>query len=377
MIPAGVFLSPSPCPFLLLLRKKENRLEVQLVNHHTSAIQKGDFTMSILEEKLPVLIRETLQDHGTESCQNISPDIIVRKTRFRKDELTNIFAATYDKDISVESDNSGKMYLYVRFKNISGEPLTGFYIHLYRNHLGLSNRPGDWAASEMHTEDGKPVYIGRLEAGEIGATPAFVYDKKTEGFHPNCFVAVATREEKPDYSSVNCHDKYIRWVNKINVAARNVCVISGQSPISTNTVVVDNPDRQWERRMWLIVEIEGETPSGVSYGVRQPEFGIDETRTYLKGDSRTDIIACRFFMPPNAQRRFEIWFEASRTDRAHIVCRCTYLMENGSGFDAALAPYLVDMRTGSAAPGGTENLSLPLTRGYLLGCCYFKGNEVV
>lgn len=92
--------------------------------------------MSILEEKLPVLIRETLQDHGTENCHNNSPDIIVRKTEFREDELADIFARTYDRDISVESDDSGKMYLYVRFKNISGKSLTGFYIHLYRNHLG-------------------------------------------------------------------------------------------------------------------------------------------------------------------------------------------------------------------------------------------------
>lgn len=333
-------------------------------------------SISMLNENIPILIRETLQDHGTESCQNISPDIIVRKTKFHEDELSDIFTRTYKQDISVEGDNSGKMYLYVRFKNISDKPLDGFFIHLYRNHLGLSNRPGDWAASEMHTEDGKPVYIGRLEAGEIGATPAFVYDKKTEGAHPNCFVAVATWEEKPDYSDINCYNKYIQWVNKRNVAARNVCVISGQSPISTNTVVVDNPDRQWERRMWLIVAIEGETPSGVSYGIRQPEFGIDEKRTYIKGDSRTDTIVCRFLMPPDAQRRFEIWFEASRADRARVVCSCTYLMENESGFATALAPYLVDMYAAFAAPNEAENLFQPLTRGYMLGCCYFKGNEV-
>ena len=67
--------------------------------------------MSILEEKLPVLIRETLQDHGTEKCHNNSPDIIVRKTEFRKDELADIFARTYDRDISVESDDLSLIHI--------------------------------------------------------------------------------------------------------------------------------------------------------------------------------------------------------------------------------------------------------------------------
>lgn len=70
---------------------------------------------SMLEEKLPILIRETLHDTGNEKYSNASPDIIVRKSKFNEDDLTNIFTQTYNHDISLESDDSGEMYLYVRF----------------------------------------------------------------------------------------------------------------------------------------------------------------------------------------------------------------------------------------------------------------------
>lgn len=331
---------------------------------------------SMLDEKLPVLIRETLQDQGGEMCYNMSPDIIVRKTKYEEDNLSKIFTKTYNQDISLERDDSEKMYLYVRFKNTSGEALTDFYIHLYRNHLGLSNRPGDWEKSEMHTETGIPVHIDYLGAGEIGATPPFIYDKKTQGVHPNCFVAVATRERTPDYSSINSSEKYIQWVNKTNVAARNVRVISGQAGIYTKTVYADNPDMKRERVMLLRIHMEEGTPSGVRYGVRQTMLGIAEERTYTEGDSSTSSISHEFFMAPGVRYGFEIWFEANPEKCALVKCKSQFYIRADFNFGAVLDQYLVDLSTGLAFPNGVENLSETPVCGYLLGGCYFKGSEV-
>lgn len=332
-------------------------------------------SISMLDEKLPILIRETLHDTGSKKFSNASPDIIVRKSKYEENKLDTIFTKTYDQDISLDRDGSEKMYLYVRFKNTSNKPLENFYIHLYRNHLGLINRPGDWEKSEMHTEAGTPVHIGCLDAGKIGATPAFVYDKKTEGAHPNCFVAVATRERTPDYSSVNSYDKYIQWVNKPNVAARNVCMISAQSGIYTATVYANSQDAKRERWMLLRVRMEEGTPSGVNYGVRQKTFDIDEKRTYIEGDSSTNSITCEFLMPPGAQCPFEIWIEASQKDLSHVKYNCRLYLEAEFIYGAVFDQYLVDLNTGLALPNDVERLTETSGCGYLLGCCYFKGIE--
>lgn len=330
-------------------------------------------SISMLDEKLPILIRETLHDQGQESYSNASPDIILRKNKFDEDNLPKIFTETYNQDISLERDDSEKMYLYVRFKNTSDKPLTDFYIHLYRNHLGLSNCPSDWEKYEMYTESGSCSHIEYLGAGKIGATPAFVYDKKTEGNHPNCFVAVATREKKPDYSSVSGWENYIKWVNKMNVAARNVCVISGSSGIYTQTVVTDN--LHTEGPMLIRVCIGENTPSGINYGIRQKELHINEQRTYLKSDSQTSAIDCEFIMSHEKHYSFEIWFEASKENVSRVICRSAFFKKDLYVFDSALNSYLVDLRTGDSLPNGAEKLPETSDCGYLLGCCYFIGSE--
>lgn len=340
-------------------------------------MQKGEFTMatSMLDEEIPILIRETLHDQGQELHSNDSPDIIVRKVKFDEDDLSKIFTETYNQDISLERDDSEKMYLYVRFKNTSDKPLTDFYIHLYRNHLGLSNCPSDWEKYEMHTESGTCAHIEYLGAGKIGATPAFIYDKTKEGEHPNCFVAVATREKNPDYSSVSGWENYIRWVNKMNVAARNVCVISDDSGIYTQTVTADN--LHTEGSLLIRVRIGENTPSGITYGIRQRELHIDEQQTYLKSDSRTSAIDCEFNMSREGKYSFEIWFQANKNDVSKVVCRSAFYQKYLYALDSDLSAYLVDLRTGFALPDGAENLPETSDCGYLLGCCYFIGSEAV
>lgn len=330
---------------------------------------------SMLDEKLSILIRESLDDIGNAQCVNASPDIIVRKNKFKEDDLEKIFRETYSRDISLESDDSGKMYLYVRFKNTSDEPLTNFYIHLYRNHLGLSNIPSDWSRYEMKTEAGTPAFIECLGAQKIGATPAFVYDKSSLGSHPNCFVAVATRERNPDYSSINDYTKYIQWVNKMNVAARNICVIPTRSGIYTQIVAAKNPDPTRERRMLILVSIEKSTPSGINYGIRQTAFGIEEKRTYIKNESATSSIACAFYMQPGKSCEFEIWFEASIKDSPNVKCKTEFYILAEGDSDSILNQYLVDLHTRLAIPNGAENTFAISDCGHLLGCCYFRGSE--
>lgn len=226
----------------------------------------------------------------------------------------------------------------------------------------------------MYTEAGTPAHIEYLGAGKIGATTAFVY-RRGGGVHPNCFVAVATRERNPDYTSICNFDKYIQWVNKINVAARNIRVIPGHSRIYTETVYADNPDMEREHQMLIKVNMDKETPSGISYGVRQSALGIDEKRTYIKDSPATRSIACEFFIGPGKQCPFEIWFEANEADYSHVKCTSMFYRRYEGNSNLDLNQYLVDLRTGLAISDGADALTETAAPGHLLGCCYFKGSN--
>lgn len=262
---------------------------------------------AIIDEYLPVLIRESLDDKGEHKCVNYSPDIVVQK--FKLDNPVADLRKSYNSDISQDNDGSGKMYIYVRFINNSNQPLKGFYIHLYRNHFGLCNVPGDWAPYEMKTEDNKPAYIEQLNSGEIGATPAFIYDSKQLGVHPNCFVAVATREKNPDYSSINTYEKYVKWINKINVAARNVCVKPRPTIKYEEIHHFRNPSKESAKMMGFSLQIINGSASGISYGMKEENLGIDESKTYNSGVNDSDYIFHIVRLSAGYSGSLRVWYE--------------------------------------------------------------------
>lgn len=271
---------------------------------------------AIIDEYLPVLIRESLDDNGDHKCVNYSPDIVVQK--FKLNNPVAELRETYNLDISQDGDGSGKMYIYVRFKNISTQPISGFYIHLYRNHLGLCNVPGDWASYEMKTEDGGPVYIKQLEAGEIGSTPAFIYNNDQRGVHPNCFVVVATREKNPDYSSINTYEKYVSWINKINVAARNVCVKPRPTIKCEEIHHFQNPSKESAKMMGFSLNIIDGSASGISYGMKEENLGIDESKTYNSATKDSDYIFHIVRLQAGYSGSLRVWYETFENADVHI-----------------------------------------------------------
>lgn len=272
--------------------------------------------MPIIDESLPVLIRESLDDHGDHACVNHSPDIIVQK--FKIDNPALELGARYDSDISKDNDGSGKMYLYVRFKNISKQPLRGFYIHLYRNHLGLCNIPSDWAPYEMKTEDNKPVYIEYLGPGEIGATPAFIYDNNKIGSNPNCFVAVATCEKNPNYSSINTYEKYVKWINKMNVAARNVSVKRLSTHRQEEITYFKNPKKESAAMVGFYVQLSPKSTPGTRYGIIEEKLGIDESKTYIADATGSDYIFCTVRLDAGYSGKLLAWNETFGNDYANM-----------------------------------------------------------
>lgn len=329
--------------------------------------------ITILDESLPILIRESLSDPGNQKHTNQSPDIIIQK--FELDNPLKELTSSYNLDISKDGDGSGKMYIYVRFKNTSKEPIGGFYIHLYRNHLGLYNDPKDWAKYEMETASRQPVYIDSLEPGQIGATPAFIYDGSQLGAHPNCFVAVATRSKTPDYSSINSFEKYIKWVDKPNVAARNVCVYPRSVRKMASSMYFKNPYTDHEALVSFYIKIhEKNTSSGIRYGISHQGLGINESKTYITGSYDSSFISYVVTIPAGYSSKLYLWYEALGKDCADI--QGTYLIYEGPELECALFDqYSIDLRENfdgilKTMPPSMEHKM----RAIVLGGCRIKNN---
>ncbi len=271
--------------------------------------------MQKMGEYLPIFIRESLNDTGDHKCENHSPDIVVQKVKLSNP--LEYLRETYFSDISQDGDGSENMSIYVRFKNISDSIVEDFYIHLYRNHLCLYNNPFEWQRYEMKTKDGNPVKIHSLAPGEIGVTPPFVYEKSESGGHPNCFVAVATKEKSPDFSYINNYEKYIKWVDQKNVAARNVCVRAFPKGRNEQWVEFTNMENK-PVLAGIYVKVQGKTPSKTKYGLRNDELGINEECIFVKGDKKSAYIFSVVTFPANFSGEILIWSEVTESGTADI-----------------------------------------------------------
>lgn len=324
--------------------------------------------ITILNESIPIFIREGLDDCGDKRCENHSPDIVVRK--FKLDNPVFELQKTYHSDISEDGDGSGKMYIYVRFKNISKQLVKGFYIHLYRNHLGLCNVPGDWSPYELKTEDNKPVYIESLEPEEIGATPAFIYDSNLIGIHPNCFVAVATYEKNPDYSFIDTYEKYITWINQANVAARNVCVRPRSTHKRVDICYFKNPNKESAEMMGFYVKVLRNTASGIRYGIIEENLKIEESKTCIVNDEETNYIFHPVRIPAGYSGELQVWYEAYENDDVDIDISLWEIPRVQSS--ALLNQYGIDLGKELDSIIETSDTSLKPMRALLLGGCRLK-----
>lgn len=258
------------------------------------------------EDYIPILLRESLDDVGKTNCKNCSPDIIVQHTELYDPVLQ--LRTCYNRDISVDR-SSGKNvdYIYVRCRNRSESTLENIYIHLFRNHLGLYNRPEDWQKSKIHTKIGNPAKIERLAPGEIGVAPVFLYDHETKGWHPNCFVAVASYQETPDFSYINSFDKYMEWVNLPNVAARNVSVQFPSDGYVRWGLEIKNPGIK-EGIYYILAEVIGENRTvEMPYGFKNSYLDINRKQTYRPDDQNTHMLLHKVTLPGDYKGELEVW----------------------------------------------------------------------
>lgn len=272
------------------------------------------------EGEIQILLRETLVDDGSSRCSNQSPDIVVMDRKVY--DPKKLMRETYDRDINDKADGSGSQYLYIRCRNLTDQPMENIYIHLFRNHLSLYNDPMDWAHNRMKTEAGGLARIPQLLPGEIGVAPAFLYDRKASGNHPNCFVAVASREKDPDFSWIHTSSDYSNWINRKNVAARNIVIRSVREGETIERLFVKNP-YSYDIKVYFFAEVDPKkTDPGVEYGFFNIELGIEKDQVrnrYDPSDYRSKSLYAPAVIPSGFNGYLTAWTKSEGRRRSSVL----------------------------------------------------------
>lgn len=294
--------------------------------------------MENYEKDLPILIREDLNDHGTMKFMNHSPDVIVQREKLSNPE--KFLRDNYSRDVSDDrSFDRRDNYIYVRCYNDSQHALENIYIHLYRNHLCMYNYPSGWVENKLRTWDGRPAIIPYIAPGEVAVAPVFRYDYVEAGWHPNCFVAVASRKEAPDFSFIDNSDKYVAWVNQKNVAARNVSIQKCIEGYTEWSVTFSNPD-SIPANCYIIASIARENAEdGMRYGYRNRELEIDRSVTYREKDQNTFNITHIVQITPGFKSKLTVWTQT--TSGKAVTVRITF--GKGIPYNSALVKYAISM----------------------------------
>lgn len=293
------------------------------------------------EGELPILLRESLEDDGRRKYTNYSPDIVVQQVElFDPDKWLK---ENYQKDVSDDrSYGKTRDYIYVRCRNISNKTLENVYIHLYRNHLCMFNYPSGWIKNKMHTVSNQPAKIPSIKPDEIAVAPVFICDYSELGVHPNCFVAVASQLENPDFSYIDNSDKYIEWVNQKNVAARNVSVQYRVAGHTQWKVRFSNPDDK-ETLYYIIAHLDTKNAEeGMKYGFKNNELNIKRSVTYHSNDKNTFILTESVLISPRFENYLTVWTETVSGNAPSVRIAFGKAVPYGS----ALAKYAMPMNEG-------------------------------
>lgn len=230
----------------------------------------------------------------------------------------------------------------MRLKNISGKKLTDIYVHLYRNHLGLYNHPKDWSPFKMETENGSAVHIKSLEPD-------------------------------PSYSDICTYEKYLQWINKPNVAARNVSVRPRSTVLQEQKVPIKGLGRPSSTLMGFYVRVL-ECHSEARYGICQKDLLIDEENVCFKSGSYIFHVAT---VPSTFEGQLLIWSESSGDSPLVLDITLWDLIMSPCGgalekYYVNLEEHLNDIPFMTAVTRATDQANtIPITvQGTLLGGCH-------
>ncbi|WP_262422210.1 hypothetical protein [Brevundimonas denitrificans] len=185
-----------------------------------------------------LLMRDSLQDTGvipSPGYPYYSPDLICHE---QVADPQSFFTGNYDTDPNQPVQlGSQTNFFYVRTKNLSDGPVSGWYIHCYRSSASLFMTPSIWKNNPLYTRSGNPfVQTGSIASGAVGVgQDNFLLDAISSPLF--CMIGVASPSSTPSIpDGFTSYGDYVLWVRQNqNVCGRNL------------TYLQSFPDRQFSR----------------------------------------------------------------------------------------------------------------------------------
>jgi hypothetical protein len=185
------------------------------------------------------LMRDSLDDTGVTPSPGFpyhSPDIIACP---QVSDPTSTFTSNYASDPNEPVQLGSRLNpVYVRAKNLSSNPLNGYYISVFRASPSLFMTPSIWRNNPLSTVDGAtslPLQA-TVPSGGIGVGQGnFVLDAISSNLF--CCVGIASPTPQPTIpADFSTYGDYVVWVRtNQNTCGRNI------------TQVQDYPNRIFER----------------------------------------------------------------------------------------------------------------------------------
>lgn len=237
-----------------------------------------------------MLMRDTLSDNGSVPSPGYpyySPDMICHA---QVANPSSFFTANYASDPN-EAVQLGSALnpIYVRGKNLSDNPLSGWNVFLYRASSSLFLNPSIWIRNQVTTASGSTfVSLPTTQPQQIAVGgDCFMLSGLANNLF--CLIGVATAGTSPSIpASFANYDAYIAWVRQNqNVCGRNL------------TTARSFPNRQYERLdsfsnpsgdvvpTLFQTSLTGTLPAGSTFGITCAPLGIATNWNVSQGPIQT------------------------------------------------------------------------------------------
>ncbi|MFL6111948.1 MAG: hypothetical protein ACJ786_11430 [Catenulispora sp.] len=225
------------------------------------------------------LMRDTISDTGQVPSPGYpysSPDLIAHA---QVADPVTYFTSNYGSDPNQAVQLGSRLNpVYVRAKNLSEQPKSGYYISVFRANTSLFMRPSIWRNNALSTADGRtsvplPATVAPGAVG-VGADP-FLLDAVSSNLF--CCVGMVSPSATPQIpTDFQNYEAYIAWVrNNRNVCCRNLNTVRSYPNRWFERVdAFSNPSQTDSVPTLFEVTLRGTLPPGSTFGLQCAPLGI-------------------------------------------------------------------------------------------------------
>lgn len=237
-----------------------------------------------------ILMRDTIGDDGTVPSPGYpysSPDMICYQ------QVANpktFFAGNYGTDPNQPVQlGSALNFLYVRGKNLSSTPLTGWRVFVYRASSSLFMNTNIWRNNPLSTASGAGYVI--FDTVQPGAVVVGDDNFLLSGLANNlfCLVGIASSTPAPVIPApFTNYSDYVLWVRQNqNVCGRNLTVARSFANRQYERLdSFSNPETQSVPTLF-VVKVTGSLPAGTTFGITCAPLGVDASWNISQGTRQT------------------------------------------------------------------------------------------